>query len=81
LIFYGPSVLRPVDKLEETEIVIIPDNPDFRIEKGLLRIKLFTIKSAEDVADKEKWQARVFEPISQETFAPIDMTEYLFKTV
>jgi len=79
LIFYGPSILRPVDKLEEGEIVIIPDNPDFRIEKGLLRIKFFAVKSPEDAADKEKWQARIFEPISQETFSPMDITEYLFR--
>jgi len=45
----------------------------------LLRIKFFAVKSPEDAADKEKWQARIFEPISQETFSPMDITEYLFR--
>jgi len=79
LILYGPSILRPVEKVEDSEIIIVPENPEFRVENGLLHINLFGVKTEPDIEKKEKWHRIIFEPISQETFNPMDMTVYLHK--
>lgn len=78
-IFYGPSILRPIDKVDDSEIIIVPVQPDYRVENGLLQLTLFGVKSSEDIDKKDKWIPRFFEPISQEPFRPLDLTTFLFR--
>ena len=78
-IFYGPSILRPINKIDDSEIIILPDQPDYKVENGLLQLTLFGVKFSEDIEKGDKWSPRLFEPISQEPFHPLDITSFLFE--